>query len=60
MGLEQILVSEGCVPPLKMLFMDDNQASCMKASGSHGAAGHTAGICGVSRCVDRCPLGKER
>ncbi|XP_010119284.1 PREDICTED: metalloproteinase inhibitor 3 [Chlamydotis macqueenii] len=44
MGLEQILVSKGCVPPLRMLFMDDNQPACMKASGSHGAAGHVTGI----------------
>lgn len=50
MHLEQILVSKGCVSPLKMLFMNDNQPTCMKASGFHGAVGHTIGVPGVSFC----------
>jgi len=28
--------------------MDDNQPTCRKASGSHGAAGHATGIRGVA------------
>lgn len=31
--------------------MDDSQPTCMKASGSHGGAGHATGITGVSLCV---------
>lgn len=30
MSLDQIVVSTGSVPPLKILFMDDNQPTCMK------------------------------
>lgn len=48
------------VPPFKMLFMDDNQPTCMKASGSHGAVEQAAGSGDVSLGLYRCPLVRGR
>lgn len=48
------------VPPFKMLFMDDNQPTCMKASGSHGAVEQAAGSGDVSLGLYCCPLVRGR
>lgn len=61
MGLEQILVSKGCVPPLKMLLMVNSQPLALKASSSHGGFGLASGIRGVGVRLYHClSVTKER